>query len=55
MGFRELKSLGYKLCFVSPELEGQEEKIAEYKAYLKEEGIVFDAVCTKSYHIKDWM
>lgn len=53
--YRELKALGYKLCFVSPELEGQEEKIAEYKQYIKEQGIEFDAVCTKSYHIKDWM
>lgn len=53
--YQELKALGYKLCFVSPELEGQEEKLSEYKAYLEEQGIVFDAVCTKSYHIKDWM
>lgn len=53
--FEELKALGYKLCFVSPELEGQEEKLAEYKEYIREQGIVFDAVCTKSYHIKDWM
>ena len=53
--FKELKALGYKLCFVSPELEGQEEKLAEYKEYIREQGIVFDAVCTKSYHIKDWM
>lgn len=53
--YKELKGLGYKLCFVSPELEGQEEKILEYRKYIEEQGIVFDAVCTKSYHIKDWM
>ena len=53
--FKELKAHGYKLCFVSPELEGQEEKLADYKEYIREQGIVFDAVCTKSYHIKDWM
>ena len=53
--FQELKSLGYKLCFVSPELEAQEEKLPLYKQYLKEQGIIFDAICTKSYHIKDWM
>ena len=47
--------MGYKLCFVSPELEAQEEKIEAYKKYLEEQGFVFDAVCTKSYHIKDWM
>lgn len=55
VSYQELKTLGYKLCFVSPELEGQEEKLSEYKAYLNEQGIVFDAICTKSYHIKDWM
>lgn len=33
--FQELKSLGYKLCFVSPELEAQEEKLPLYKQYLK--------------------
>ena len=53
--YKELKSLGYKLCFVSPELEGQEEKISEYKKYIEEQGILFDAICTKSYYIKDWM
>ena len=52
--YRELKQLGYKLCFVSPELEAQEEKLQEYKQYIKEQGIVFDAICTKSYHIDDW-
>ena len=53
--YEELKTLGYKLCFVSPELEGQEEKISEYRKYIEEQGIVFDAICTKSYHVKDWM
>ena len=53
--YQELKALGYKLCFVSTELEAQEEKLPLYKQYIKEQGIVFDAVCTKSYHIKDWM
>ena len=53
--YRELKALGYKLCFVSPELEAQEEKIPFYRKYIEEQGIVFDAICTKSYHIEDWM
>lgn len=53
--YRELKELGYKLCFVSPELEAQEEKIGEYRKHLEEQGFKLDAVCTKHYHIKDWM
>ena len=52
--YRELRELGYKLCFVSPELEAQEEKISGYRKYLEEQGFRLDAVCTKHYHIKDW-
>ena len=52
--YLELKSLGYKLCLVSPELEAQPEKIEEYKSYLEKEGIIMDAVCTKCYNISKW-
>ena len=52
--YRELKRLGYKLCVVSPELEGQPEKIEEYRDFLERKGIVMDAVCTKEYNIKKW-
>jgi hypothetical protein len=52
--YKELKQLGYKLCMVSPELEAQPEKLKEYKKYLEKEGIVMDAVCTKSYNIGEW-
>ena len=52
--YRELKRLGYKLCLVSPELEGQPEKIEEYRDFLFGEGIVMDAVCTKEYNIHKW-
>jgi hypothetical protein len=52
--YKELKQLGYKLCMVSPELEAQPEKLKEYKVYLEKEGIVMDAVCTKSYNICIW-
>lgn len=50
----ELKTLGYKLCMVSPELEAQPEKINDYKNFLINEGVVMDAVCTKSYNIDKW-
>lgn len=49
-----IKHMGYKLCFVSPELQGQSEKIYLYAEYIKEQGISFDAVCTKIYKIDDW-
>ena len=50
----ELKSLGYKLCFVSPELEGRDKDIEAYKKQIADEGIAFDAICTKSYNIERW-
>jgi hypothetical protein len=40
---RMLRGLGYKLCFVSPELQRQPEKIAEY-SWVAEH---MDAICTK--------
>ena len=52
--FDEMKKLGYKLCLVSPELQGQQEKISAYKEQLAKDGIVFDAICTKSYNIEKW-
>lgn len=52
--YREMKSLGYKLCMVSPELEGQPEKLETYRRQLEQDGILMDAVCTKSYNINKW-
>ena len=52
--YKILKDAGFKLCLVSPELQGQEEKISEYKKYLHDNSIVFDAICTKSYNIAKW-
>lgn len=52
--FQILKKNGFKFCLVSPELQGQNEKIEDYKQYLKEENIIFDAICTKIYNIEKW-
>lgn len=49
-----LKENGFKLCLVSPELQGQDEKLEEYKQYLDTENITFDAICTKIYNIDKW-
>ena len=49
-----LKEKGFKFCLVSPELQGQNEKLTTYKQYLQDEGIVFDAVCTKVYNVDEW-
>lgn len=53
--FKQLKELNYNLCLVSPELQGREQDISSYKKYLKENGILFDAICTKSYNIQNWI
>lgn len=52
--YKELKSLGYKLCLVSPELEGREEDIEKYKKYIFDNHIKFDAVCTQNSNITRW-
>ena len=49
-----LKDAGFKLCFVSPELQNQPEKMKEYKEYFNKENIIFDMICTKSYNIEKW-
>jgi hypothetical protein len=51
---KELKELGYKICIVSPELQGQGEKIEVYAGQLVNAGARPDAVCAKFYNMPDW-
>lgn len=46
---RQLKEAGFRLCLVSPELQGRNAEISipELAALLRERGIAADAVCTK--------
>jgi hypothetical protein len=53
--FSELREMGYKLCLVSPELQGRPHDIEVYRAYLQENGMEFDAICTKAHNIKSWL
>ena len=52
--YQKLKKEGFKICMVSPELQGQKEKIKEYKNYLNESGIQLDAVCSKRENFNLW-
>lgn len=52
--FREFKKMGYKLCLVSPELQGRDGDIEAYKAHLASERVQFDAICTKHYNVSRW-
>lgn len=53
--FGLLKDFGYSLCLVSPELQGQDEKLERYREYLKFYDIKFDAICTKVYNVSRWI
>ena len=46
---------GLKLCLVSPELQGQQEKVVEYKTLLAKRGVTIDAVCSKLYNRGLWI
>ena len=50
----KLKQAGFKLSFVSPELQNQSEKMKEYKDYFEKENIIMDMICTKYYNIEKW-
>ncbi|MGN7808427.1 hypothetical protein [Flavobacterium sp. 22076] len=52
--FTILKENGFNICLVSPELQGQDEKIELYKKYLNNNNIIFDAICTKLYNVSRW-
>jgi hypothetical protein len=52
--YKILKDAGFKLCFVSPELQNQQEKLKQYKDFFNKENIVLDMICTKKYNINKW-
>lgn len=51
---KELHDLGYKLCLVSPELQGRDNDIENFAKYIVNENIKIDAICTKKYNIQRW-
>ena len=53
--YKSLKNSNYKLCLVSPDLQGQEDKIEKYKIFLIENNIHLDAVCVKTINIDRWL
>jgi hypothetical protein len=46
--------LGYKICIVSPELQGREADIESYGNFMKNNDIIPDAICSKSYNKNRW-
>ena len=51
----KIKLLNKKICIVSPELQGQSEKIPIYRQYLIDNDIIPDAICCKEYNIYEWI
>ena len=50
-----IRNHGLKLCLVSPELQGQQEKITEYKHLLTLRNVNIDAVCSKLHNRGLWI
>jgi NDP-sugar pyrophosphorylase family protein len=52
--YDQLKYHGFKICFVSPELQSQSERIKEYKLYFENNNIKLDMICSKSHNKNTW-
>jgi len=52
--YKKLKQMGLKLCLTSPELHGRHDDIDRYGKTLIDQGIKFDAICTKAHNIDRW-
>lgn len=51
---KRLNDAGFKLCLVSPELQGRPEEIVSYAERIRLENLSFDAICTKHENIETW-
>lgn len=51
---RILHANGFKLCIVSPELQGRPEDISHYSQEFHDSSIRIDAICTKLYNMNIW-
>jgi hypothetical protein len=52
--FQLMKIWNFKICLVSPDLQGQQDKVEEYSNYLLEKNIIPDMVCSKIYNYDLW-
>ena len=50
----ELRAMQYKICVVSPELQGRGQDIEKHAEYFRAQGMIPDAVCTKQQYIPLW-
>ena len=52
--YDRLKKAHFFICFVSPELQNDHDRILEYRDYFHRENIVLDMVCTKEQYSSIW-
>lgn len=50
-----IHEMGLRICLVSPELQGQPDKISAYIEALQHDGIQIDAVCSKHWNNSMWL
>jgi len=53
--YNNIKKINKKICIVSPELQGQYDKIFEYRNQLIDNNIIPDAICCKQNNIIYWI
>ena len=53
--YNRIKLLDKKICIVSPELQGQKQKISLYRQQLIDNNIIPYAICCKEYNIYEWL
>ena len=52
--FEEIIENNIKICYVSPELQNQPEKIIQYKNVIQDKKMFPNMICTKLKYIKEW-
>ncbi len=52
--YKILNDAGFKLCLVSPELQGRDGDIEKYRDELAAQEIIFDLICAKYYNVERW-
>ena len=50
----QLRQAGFKVCIVSPELQGRPNDIPKYSEHLHKHNVRVDAICTKLHNFESW-
>ena len=55
VAYEKLRQWGYKLCLVSPDLQGRPDAVAAMKQQISDLGMAMDAVCAKKEQQSLWL